>query len=109
MKRLSDIPEDEAFELMAEIGGDISAIQTIPENIEIAKNKELAEKERQKLIIANIFKYAKTELKRVLLAVDDTPITAANLYMRTLTLMADINSGGVIGNFSDSSEQTKTD
>lgn len=107
MKRLSDYKDDEIFDLMGEIGEDISAItMEVAETSKRFSGKNVSETELSKKMIGNLFKNRKEELKRVLLAIDDTPITGGNLYLRTLYLVTDIN-GGDMANFSDSSEQKK--
>lgn len=110
MKRLIDYTGNEAMELMADIAGDISVIFSATEREKVMADEALTVKEKTAKIINNVFKNAKSELERTLLAIDNTPINAGNLYMRTMLLLSDIaTSTSETANFSDSSEQTKTE
>lgn len=110
MKRLIDYTGNAAIDLMAEIGGDISVILSATDRETVVKDETLTAKEKTTKIINNVFKNAKDELERTLLKIDDTPINAGNLYMRTMLLMSDIvTSNSDTANFSASSEQTKTE
>lgn len=110
MKRLIDYTGNSARELMAEIGGDISVILVATDREAVMADETLTTKEKTAKIINNVFKNTDGELERVLLAIDDTPINAGNLYMRTMLLMSDVaTSTSDTANFSASSEQTKTE
>ena len=110
MKRLIDYTGNEAMELMADVAGDISVIFSATEREKVMADETLTTKEKTAKIINNVFKNAKNELERTLLAIDNTPINAGNLYMRAMLLLSDIaTSTNETANFSDSSEQTKTE
>lgn len=104
MKRLSDYNVDEAFDLMDKFSEDIAILTSNKGIIAIAKDKKLKDEEKMKKNVSYLFKNYKEELKRVLMAIDQTPINGANLYLRTMQFLNDINSGGD-ANFSESPEQ----
>lgn len=104
MKRLSDYNVDEAFDLMDKFSEDIAILTSNEGIIAIAKDKKLTDEEKMKKNVSYLFKNYKEELKRVLMAIDQTPINGANLYLRTMQFLSDINSGGD-ANFSESPEQ----
>lgn len=105
MKRLADYQGEELFELMAEIGDDIAAIMTNPEGLSVLKDDKITVSEKTARFVVNTFKNSRKELERVLLAIDNTPLTGANIYLRTMLFIADVNGDSYGANFPDSSEQ----
>lgn len=100
MKTLSDYKDDEAIDLWATI---LDPLMVIVGDEEI--KKMYAEKKSYASIAAVAIKEHKEQVKEVILAIDDTPITASNLMTRVLVNMLDMVNDGEYGAFLNSQVQ----
>lgn len=103
MKRLSDYKDESAIELWADL---LEPIATI---ISDKKLKEIYGKQPNIFVAKYILKNHKTEAKQILLAIDDTPITAVNIFARILSFLADINNAPEFKDFLQFAEQENKD
>lgn len=100
MKKLSDYKGDESIELWAEMLEPFMEILA-DENV----SKELSSGKPVMSVVAEILKKHKTEAKKILLAIDDTPVNAVNFPIRLLSLFTDLMNDEAAKDFFKSAAQ----
>lgn len=94
MKKLSDYQGEEAIDLWAELIEPISVIVSDSEIAKIAKGNI-----SRATLAKEILKRHKKEATEILLAIDNEPINAINIVLRTISLLNEISQYDEIMDF----------
>lgn len=98
MKRLSDYHDEDAIELWADLLEPISRIM---------KNIEIGEDEASIDIARKVLKTNKEDACKLLLRIDETPITGLNLLVRLVDIINEVVNDKELSDFLGFSESTQ--